>query len=212
MLLQIALDDAWEISASVARAVQSSIDIIEIGTPLIYHEGMAIAHRLRREFPRHIILADLKIMDAGETEASIAFEAGCDIVSVLAVAHPSTVLGTIRAARRFGKRVMADLIQAPDPVESCRKLIDMGCDIVCVHTAHDIQSQHTTPLQSLQRLRQVLPDAPLAVAGGISASTIDDVAAWAPRIVIVGSAITGAADPAGAAQEIRNRMDAYAHI
>ena len=44
--------------------------------------------------------ADLKIMDAGEHEANLAFNAGADIVTVLGVAHDETIRGVVRAARR----------------------------------------------------------------------------------------------------------------
>ncbi|EAZ2130490.1 hypothetical protein C1B35_23815 [Salmonella enterica] len=42
----------------------------------------------------------------------------------------------------------------------------------------------------------------IAVAGGISSQTVKDYALLGPDVVIVGSAITHAADPAGEARKI----------
>lgn len=58
------------------------------------------------------MLADLKIMDAGEHEASLAFAAGADIVTVLGLSADSTVSGAVAAARAAGggRLVMADMI------------------------------------------------------------------------------------------------------
>jgi 3-hexulose-6-phosphate synthase len=44
------------------------------------------------------------------------------------------------------------------------------------------------------------------VAGGIGLDTIDAVVALEPAIIVVGSAITKAADPAEAARAIREAM------
>jgi 3-keto-L-gulonate-6-phosphate decarboxylase len=60
--------------------------------------------RLKAAFPESLLLADLKIMDAGEHEAGLGFGAGADIVTVLSAAHDETIRGCVRAARRSGGR------------------------------------------------------------------------------------------------------------
>jgi len=60
-------------------------------------------------------------------------------------------------------------------------------------------------------MRDALPDAPLAVAGGIGPTLISEIAALNPEIIVVGSAITAASDPETAARMLRRRMDAHAH-
>jgi 3-hexulose-6-phosphate synthase len=79
------------------------------------------------------VLADLKIMDAGEHEAELAFSAGADIVTVLGVAHDETIQGVVRAARRAGggtKEVMVDLINTVDPAARAAQVAELGVDIV----------------------------------------------------------------------------------
>ena len=211
MKLQLALDGTWSKSLEILRSVISYIDIVEVGTPLIYREGISAVQRLRASYPETVILADLKVIDAGEGEATIAFEAGCDMVTVLGVAHDITVRGAIAAARHFNKFIVADLIQVPDPVSRARQLLNMGCDYLCVHTAHDLSKEYSRSIVVVQHLLDGLPGAPLAVAGGIGPGTISEIAALHPEIVVVGSAITSAPDPERAAKMIRRRMEDYAH-
>jgi 3-hexulose-6-phosphate synthase len=209
MRLQLALDGTFNESLEILTRVSSHIDIVEIGTPLIFREGILAAGRLRQIFPEITLLADLKIVDAGEVEAALAFDAGCDIVTVLGVANDRTVSGAVSAARQRGKQVMADMMQVSDMVSRARRLLELGCDYLCVHTAYDLQSSHESPLTDLRRLRDALPDCPLAAAGGIKLETIEVVAALKPAIVVVGGAITRAQDPAQAASRIRERMKAF---
>lgn len=203
--LQLALDSEWSYALAIADKVHPYVDIIEIGTPLIFREGMAAVRHLRDRFPKHVLLADLKIMDAGDEEAAIAFEAGSDLVTVLGVTQDSTIQKALNAAQRSGKQIMIDLMQVSNIVERGRHLLDLGCHYLCVHTAYDMQST-TSPLADLQQLHQTIGSAALAVAGGINMDTIDAVAALHPDIVIVGGAITRAPDPAAAAHELRERL------
>lgn len=206
MKLQVALDGNLDDAITTLRLVEPYVDIAEIGTPLIYREGMHAVRQIRETFPNLTLLADLKIMDAGEEEATIAFEAGCDIVTVLGVAQDATVRGVVKAARSAGKQILADLIQVADPVARGRELLVLGCDYLCVHTGYDAQRGGDSPLETLSRLRHELGNVSLAVAGGINTNTIDAVAALQPEIIIVGGAITRGADPAAIAHQLRERL------
>ena len=117
MKLQLALDRV-DLSGilSVLHEIGDLVDIVEIGTPVIIREGVRAVAETKRAFPKMEVLADLKIMDAGEYEASIGFDAGADIVTVLGAAHDATVLGAIRQARARSRRVMVDMIA----VRTCR--------------------------------------------------------------------------------------------
>lgn len=204
--LQLALDGTLTASQKVLDQVADLVDIVEIGTPLIYREGIRAAQALRERAPGKPLLADLKIMDAGEHEARIAFDAGCDWVTVMGVAHEDTLRGAIAAAHQMGKQVAVDLIQVTDPVEKARHLLALGAHLICVHTGTDRQ-QHDSPLAVLRMLREALPEAPLAAAGGIRLETLDAVLALRPDVIVVGSAITGGHDPAAAARALRNKME-----
>jgi 3-hexulose-6-phosphate synthase len=206
MRLQLALDGDLASSRAVLAQVHEFIDIAEIGTPLIYRDGMNAVRTFRLDYPNLTLLADLKIMDAGEEEAAIAFVAGADIVTVLGVAHDNTVRGTIAAARQFGKQVLVDMLQVGDLTGRGRELLAMGCHYLCIHTAYDLQHSGATPFAHLQHLREALPDSPLAVAGGVKAETLDNLLSFKPEIVVVGGAITRAERPAEIARWMYERI------
>lgn len=206
MKLQLALDGNLQDSLAILEAVGGLVDMVEIGTPLIFREGMNAARIFRQRFPEIILLADLKIMDAGREEATIAFEAGCDFVTVMGVTQDSTIRGVVNAARHFGKQIAADLMQVSDPLARGRELLNLGCDYLCVHTAYDMQPAGHSPLKTLEGLRREIGQAQLAVAGGINLSTIDAIVALQPDILIVGGAITGASKPLEAVLALRERM------
>ncbi|MBA3868026.1 MAG: orotidine 5'-phosphate decarboxylase [Anaerolineae bacterium] len=204
-LLQLALDGTLEQAVAVLGLVAPLVDIVELGTPLLYREGIRVATHIHHLFPEVTLLADMKILDAGEEEASIAFDAGCQYVTVLGVSPDKTIQGVVAAANRYGSEVMVDMMQVSDPVERGHHLLALGCDYLCVHTAFD-QQQVETPLATLKRLRKGLPDASLAVAGGVGLPTVDAILAQNPAIVVVGGAIARAADPAAVTKLLRERM------
>ena len=68
--IQMALDSLdFDATIALADEVAESVDIFEIGTPCIKYNGLRIVEALRERFPNHLILVDLKTMDAGEYEA-----------------------------------------------------------------------------------------------------------------------------------------------
>ena len=71
--LQVALDGDLEGSRSILQKIRPYIDIAEVGTPLIFREGLRAIHVLHEAFPDLSVLADLKIVDAGKHEATLAF-------------------------------------------------------------------------------------------------------------------------------------------
>ena len=205
--LQLALDrvDLSGVMA-VLQEVGDLVDIVEIGTPVIIREGARAVAETKRAFPKKEVLADLKIMDAGEYEASIAFDAGADIVTVLGAAHDATVLGAIREARARSRRVMVDMIAVEDVPARVRQVDDMGADFVCVHTATDVQWGAHDPLRNLADVAPLLDRAALAVAGGIEPGSLPRIMAYRPAIVVVGSYITQNPDRRGAALGIRRLL------
>ncbi|MBI4553162.1 MAG: orotidine 5'-phosphate decarboxylase [Candidatus Latescibacteria bacterium] len=204
MKLQLALDTVDLDGAKVLLDdLHGLVDLAEIGTPFVYREGLRAVTTIARAYPELDIVADLKIIDAGEYEAGLAFEAGADIVTVLGVAHDSTIRGVIDQARAWGKQVMADLIAAKDVLQRADELDAMGVDYLCVHTATDLQAHGQDPLDALRRVQPVLRRARIAVAGGVTPALMKDIVPQHPDIVIVGSFITRHDAPRHAAQRIR---------
>ena len=151
--------------------------------------------KIRTAYPQPRLLADLKIMDAGEAEADIAFGAGADIVTVMGVSGDETIQGALISAVKHDGQVMIDMMQLADPLERADRLIGLGCNLLCLHTAHDQQSTHGSPWRQLAQLRQAYPSLHLAIAGGVNLKVLPQIMPLHPQIIVVGSAITAAADP-----------------
>jgi len=206
MKLQVALDAPLKTSLEILQRVRPFIDIAEIGTPQIFQSGIHAATEYRTAFPDLDLLADLKIMDAGQYEAEIGFNASCRYVTVLGVASDDTILGAVRAAKSSGGEIVVDMIEVKDLIERSEQLLNLGVEYLCLHTAYDRQKSETAPLSALKRVKDAFPQAKLAIAGGVGLDTIDEVAKIGPDIVIVGGAITTAQDPADIARRLRERL------
>ena len=210
MKLQLALDVlTLQDALALARAVEDCVDRLEMGTPFLLEYGMEAVRRFRAAFPEKEILADTKIMDAGELEAESAFQAGADLVTVLAATDRDTVRGCLRAAGRAGGRVVADLICIEDLAGTAAALEEIGVHGLAVHVGVDQQARGRTPLGDLRALRGCVQRAEIPVAGGISLAATPDYCALGPDVLIVGGAIANAADPAGEARAIRQVIARY---
>ncbi len=209
--LQLALDGELSAALDILAETRPHIDIAEVGTPLIYREGMRAVRQIRAVYPALTLLADLKIMDAGDLEADIAFSAGADCITVLGLANDATIAGAVQAARTHGKRVMADMLQVADPLVRGRQLLALGCDALCLHRAHDLQAAQAAPYALLAALRSNLPEARLAIAGGVTLDALPQLLPSLPQIIIVGGAITQSGQPATMARKFAERIHNYAH-
>ncbi len=208
MKLQIAVDLLSTKEALLLLGkVAPHVDIIEIGTPLVKAEGLAVLRAIKTAYPEKELFADYKTMDAGELEATMAFEAGADSVGVLAVANDATIAGAVKAGHKYQKRVVADLIGVPPQSRLSRisELKGLGVSHVELHAGLDEQS---LPGYSIVKLLKTISGSvlPFAVAGGINASTITTVRDAGAEVAIVGGGIYSAEDPQDAARRLRNAI------
>ncbi|UOA09999.1 3-hexulose-6-phosphate synthase [Methylobacter sp. S3L5C] len=208
-LIQMALDSLdFDATVGLATLVAPYVDIFEIGTPCIKHNGINLVRELRERFPDKLLLVDLKTMDAGEYEATPFYAAGADIVTVLGVSGLATCQGVIKAANAHGAEAQIDLINVDDKVACAKATAEAGAQIMGIHTGLDAQAAGHTPFADLNDIAALGLPVRISVAGGIKASTVQDVVRAGASIVVVGAAIYGAASPADAAREIRELVDA----
>lgn len=208
-LIQMAID-ALDFDASVALAeeVAPYVDIFEIGTPCIKHNGVPLVKELRARFPDKLLLVDLKTMDAGEYEATPFYAAGADICTVLGVSGLATCAGVVKAAKAHGAEAQIDLINVDDKAGCAIAVTEGGAQIVGIHTGLDAQAAGDTPFNDLSDILALGLDVRISIAGGINQTTVQDVVRAGANIVVVGAAIYGAPSPAEAAREIRELAEA----
>ncbi len=208
--LQLALDFLELPRAlKVAEAAgPAGVDYIEAGTPLIKSEGLSAVRELRKKFPDKLIVADMKVMDAGRIEAEAAAKAGANVVTVCAAADEGTIAECVRAGRRHGIEVAVDLMGISEPVAFAQKAAELGVAWLNVHVPIDAQMQgaEVAGFEMLEKIRRAT-DLTLAAAGGINSQTAPAAVKSGADVVIVGGAITKADDPRRAAAEIRKAMD-----
>jgi 3-hexulose-6-phosphate synthase len=204
MKLQLALDLVDIPGAiEIVKQVEAYVDIVEIGTPIVINEGLHAVKALKEAFPNLTVLADLKIMDAGGYEVMKAAEAGADIVTILGVAEDASIKGAVEEAKKQGKQILVDMIAVKNLAERAAQIDSFGVDYICVHTGYDLQAAGQNSFEDLRTIKAVVKNAKVAVAGGIKLSTLPEVIAVKPDLVIVGGGITGEADIKAAAAAIQ---------
>ncbi|MEM0449662.1 MAG: 3-hexulose-6-phosphate synthase [Methanomassiliicoccales archaeon] len=207
-VLQVALDmmhlkRALEIGR---EAVEGGADWVEAGTPLIKSEGALAIRELRKAFPTLTLVADMKVMDVGAFEVEIAAKAGADIVTVLALADDATISESVLTARKYGAKVMVDLINVANKLERAKEVEKLGAELVCLHVGVDEQMHgRTSPLQSVREIAASLR-IPVAVAGGITQFTAKDYVEAGASVIIVGGSIIKAENVREAAKAVKRAM------
>ena len=207
-VLQVALD-LLELDRALEigdEAVLGGADWLEIGTPLIKSEGMHAVSGIRSKFPDIILVADMKTADTGAIEVEMAAKAGASIICILGSADDSVLLESVRSARKYGVRIMADLIAVKDPVQRAYELEALGVDYISAHTGIDQQMTGVNSLQTLEKIVNKV-NLPVAAAGGITEITASAAVASGAKIVIVGGAVIRSANVTESTRRIREAMD-----
>lgn len=204
MQLQLALDRlTLEECFRVVNETVEEIDIIEVGTGVIKEYGMTIVREMRREFPNKTIVADMKTCDAGGHEAIQAFEAGTDIVTVMAFSSDLTISDTLTVAQEYDKRVMVDLLEV-NSRSRMDELKKLDVNLVSLHVGKDKQQEGNFNTELFSLVKGF--DFEVTVAGGINLDTLPDIIKEKPDTVIVGSAITKSDKPNEVASKMKNQM------
>jgi 3-hexulose-6-phosphate synthase len=177
------LDEALE---TAIIAVEAGVDWLEAGTPLLLAEGLRAVEALRRRFPNHPIVADLKTMDGGYLETELMANAGANLVVVMGRAHEATIRRVVDAGRDFGVKVMGDNLAARDRVQCARWMESLGVDFIVHHIGYD-ERRLIAGLSPMAELDAVVGavSIPVQAVGGLSiAQAIECPSHGAPLVVL----------------------------
>jgi len=206
--LQLAIDLLnKEDAAKLAQEVEEFVDVVEIGTPIVINEGLPAVELMSKSVSKPQVLADLKIMDAADYEVSQAIKFGADITTILGVAEDASIKAAIDEAHKHNKELLVDMIAVQDIEKRAKELDEMGADYIAVHTGYDLQAQGQSPLENLRKVKSVIKNSKVAVAGGIKPDTIESIVSEDPDLVIVGGGIANADDPKAAAKQCRDAIE-----
>ncbi|RLF28516.1 MAG: bifunctional hexulose-6-phosphate synthase/ribonuclease regulator [Thermoplasmata archaeon] len=206
-ILQVALDllNAHRALNIAKDAVEGGADWLEAGTPLIKSEGMDVVRMLKQTFPDKTIVADMKTMDTGALEVEMAAKAGADVVCILGVSDNSTIIDAIKSARKYGSKIMVDLIGVMDKEKRVKEMEKLGVDYLCIHVGIDEQMIGKKPFDTLTSISKST-SIPVAVAGGLNSETVADAVKAGASIIIVGGAITKAKNVVKATKIIKKAV------
>jgi 3-hexulose-6-phosphate synthase len=196
-IVQISLDltNIDEALDTAAIAVDAGVDWLEAGTPLILAEGLRGVEQLRKRFPNHPIVADLKTMDGGYLEAEMMAKAGANLVVVMGRAHEATIRRVVDAGRDFGVKVMGDNLAAEDRVANAKWMERLGVDFIIHHIGYDERRmiQGLTPMDELDAVVEAV-SIPVQAVGGLSIQQAIDCPRHGAPLVVLGAPLVIDAD------------------
>jgi 3-hexulose-6-phosphate synthase len=196
--------DRMEINEAIelTRKVEDSIDWIEVGTSLIKEFGMTSVREMKQAFPAKTIVADIKTIDNARYEFEMCFEAGADVATVMGVSPLVTIESCMEVARRYNKTVMVDLLNTTE--QKKRDLMKYKDAVFCEHVSKDQQEELGASNHGKVADNLYGPDMTIAAAGGITLDSLQLLRKTLnPTIVIIGSAISKAKNPAEAAAKFK---------
>jgi 3-dehydro-L-gulonate-6-phosphate decarboxylase len=136
--LQIALDNVSYAEAlkTLSNGVGDEVDIIEVGTVLIYAEGHRAVEYIRAQYPDKEIIADVKMADAGLLVPPLFFNAGADRMSIICSADLATMKTAQAEALKVGKELQVELYGRWD-FDLAKAWRDIGIPQIIYHRSMD---------------------------------------------------------------------------
>jgi len=201
--------DYISLPKALAMAVQVApeVDIIEIGTPLCKAAGLDAIRSMREICPDKLILADFKTPDVGGLEATMAFDAGADMLTVIGGAALPTVIEALAVARKRGKDMLMELTGVRDNEILVRaaEWRKIGVERLVYHREWDAQSAGRMWAESDKVTIRKLIDMgfKLTVTGGMNMELLPFFADLPVSVLICGRGIREAANPRAVAHEMR---------
>jgi 3-dehydro-L-gulonate-6-phosphate decarboxylase len=205
-LLQIAMDYTSLSKALVMAAlVAPEVDIIEIGTPLCKAAGVEAIRAMREICPDKLILADFKTPDVGGLEATMAFDAGADMMTVIGGAAMATVEQALAVARKRNKEMLMELTGVRDILARATEWRRIGINRIVYHREWDAQSAGREWTEEDKDIIRKLIDMgyKVTVTGGMTNELLPFFADLPISVLICGRGIREAADPRAAAHQMR---------
>lgn len=207
--LQVALD-TYDLPSALAPLQQAGpfVDVIEAGTILCLAEGLRAVQIIRSLFPEKIILADVRIAEAGSLISKMAFEAGANWVSVVSGATLNTVEVVLEEAHKHNGDVQIELIDGWT-WEQTRSWRNLGIQQVITHRSRDaeVKGELTWSERDFDEIRRLADMGfKVTVTGGVKLEDIPSFAGVPVYVFIAGRSIYKAADPATAAREFQTAI------
>src|SRR5579883_1035316 len=139
-----------------AAALKGGVNIVEMGTPLLKNQGVSnVVPAFRKQFPNAVLLADMKTMDGGASEAQFVYSGGGNIFDFLALAGVDTAKAVCKVRDEFRRQggelarlAFTDIMvphqgPAAHAAEVAVRMLEAGVDGIGVHLQSD--ARHAAP-------------------------------------------------------------------
>lgn len=216
--LQLALDlTRWDDAAALVGSLSNVLMRVELGTPLVLAEGLGTIHKLRSLCRQPlVVVADVKICDAGERIAHAALAHGADVVTaVAAVMDDVTWKGILRAVLQHDLRhtgcapVLLDTIGHSVDLAALSRLATMAADAgvkvdLCIHRPKSGSAgmdELIAPFKTSET-----PFDRMVIAGKLTPGEVRAALTAGFDTLVVGGAVASAGDPALVWNAFRNEV------
>lgn len=198
------LDQAFQI-LSVDHLIDT-IDIIEAGTVLLASEGKNAVTLLHQHYPNKRLVADFKIADAVTTIGTMLFEAGANLITVIAAADIATMAIAAKLADQLGQSIQIELYGRWD-LELAAQWRDVGIHHVIYHHARDASKPwDTSDLDKIKALIEL--GFQVSVTGGLKPESVAFFQGLELYSFIIGRSLYEAPDPLVVAKAFQTQLTA----
>ncbi|PWC21840.1 3-keto-L-gulonate-6-phosphate decarboxylase UlaD [Brenneria roseae subsp. roseae] len=208
--LQLALDHTrLDAALQTVALLHPHVDIIEAGTILCISAGIQAVHTLRERCPSHLLVADLKVADAGGTLAEQAFSHGANWMTVICAAPLPTMASALEIAERYQGEIQIELF-GRWTLEDAKAWHNLGIKQAIYHRGRDAQASGQTWGQQDLDTMKALSDLgiELSITGGITPADLPLFKDIAVTAFIAGRALAEAPDPVSAARQFHTAIAA----
>jgi orotidine-5'-phosphate decarboxylase len=194
-----------EQNMAVIEQVRDVVDVIKIGSPLVYGEGMQVIRRLKDRFGIPVF-ADLKVSDVPHTNAKIIRQVvaqGGDAVMVHGIVGPDGLADAVEAADgKLGIIVQLELTN-PGGKLFTQPIADDMAAMGASQSVYGFQAPGNRP-ERVATIRRIVGAEPVIVCCGVGhqGGACGSVFAAGANYAIVGRAIYNAARPRQAAADV----------
>lgn len=194
MKLQVSFDMTdLESALKIAQDIKEYADVFEIGSLLLFAQGIEALNKFKETFQDKIVAVDTKIVDRGKDSAHLFSKAHSDWITVMAGTNKNVIHAACTAAHENGTKVMLDMIDSREFGQSALEANNLGVDALLMHQPYDVEE----PLVFLDKWEMVRENTklPIFISTRIGRDNIEDILRVKPDGIILGRTITDAPDP-----------------
>ncbi len=207
-LLQIALDvTSLDQAFSILDKdhLVDHVDLIEAGTVLLASEGKSAVKAMHERYPHKTLVADFKIADAIMTIGGMFYEAGANMITIIAAADLSTMKQAWTLAQRTNQQAQIELYGEWD-MNLAEKWHQTGIQHIIYHHSRDASRPwDDSDLKKIKALSDL--GFQVSVTGNLKPETINLFSGLEVYSFIVGRSLYEASDPIVAVNSFNKQID-----